>query len=61
MKQFTVYFELYGKKMKTTIYSDNELQAKADIRNAVKFYKVVEVPPSGDEMFESLKDIFKMK
>ena len=47
--------------MKTTIYSDNELQAKADIRNAVKFYKVVEVPPSGDEMFESLKDIFKMK
>ena len=28
MKQYTIYFEIFGKKMKTTIQANSELEAK---------------------------------
>ena len=40
MSKYTVYFELYGKKMKTTVEAENEEQAKNKITNKIKFYKV---------------------
>ena len=60
MKTYTVYFEIFGKKMKTTLKAESELQARVDIRNSITFHKVVEQMPEG-QMFERLKDIFKMK
>jgi hypothetical protein len=40
MKEFTVYFELFGKKMKITIFAENESTAKELIRGKIIFHKI---------------------
>lgn len=54
MKKFKVYFELYGKKMVSTVEADTEAEARAEIRYRIKFHKVEEVK----EIPDFLKDIF---
>jgi hypothetical protein len=55
MKQFTVYFELFGKKMKTEVFANSESDAKKRISEKIIFHKV-EV---GEEtILKSIKDIF---
>lgn len=54
MKKFKVYFELYGKKMVSTIEADTEADARAEIRYRIKFHKVEEVK----EVPEFFKGIF---
>ena len=58
MKEFTVYFEIYGKKMKTTITAESEIEARISIRNSITFHKVV---LSEDSTLRNLKDIFGIK
>jgi len=43
MKEYTVYFEIFGKKMKTTVMAFNEEQAKAFVKNKIVFHKVEKV------------------
>ncbi len=43
MKEYTVYFEIFGKKMKTTVRAFNEEQAKAFVKNKIVFHKVEKV------------------
>lgn len=52
MKQYTVWFEMYGKKMKTTVTAINEHAVRLKVMAEVKFYKV--------EQTDSIKDIFRM-
>ena len=41
MKNYDVYFEIYGKKLKTTILAESEEKAKENVRNKIVFHKVV--------------------
>lgn len=40
MKNFVIYFEFYGRKMKTTVLSDTEENAKKEIINKIVFHKI---------------------
>ena len=40
MKQFRVHFEMYGRKMKTTISATNPAAAKRAVIDKIKFHKV---------------------
>lgn len=50
---YTIYFEIYGKKMKTTVQARNETEAKETIKNKIKFIKIVK-----DNDIDFLKRIF---
>jgi cupin superfamily acireductone dioxygenase involved in methionine salvage len=41
MKNFDVYFEIYGKKMKVTVFAENEEKAKEMVKDSISFHKVV--------------------
>lgn len=40
MKNYTVYFESFGKKMKTTILAESEQDAKKEVLNKIVFHKI---------------------
>lgn len=74
MKNFDVYFELYGKKMKTTVFADNETDIKKIVREKIVFHKIIEKVNEkvdekkdikdflgNDDTFNNLMDIFGMK
>ena len=64
MKNYDVYFELYGKKLRTTIIADSEAHAQEIVKNKIIFHKVSksqiqeEKPFDSSDIFESFKDIF---
>lgn len=58
MKNHIVYFEIYGKKMKTTIPADSKEQAKEAIKSKIIFHKVV---GEEEDVMEKLRDMFNMK
>lgn len=51
-KKYTVYFELYGKKMKTVIDARDTIEAKNIIKDKIIFHKI-EADKSND-----IKDVF---
>ena len=55
MKNYDVYFEIYGKRLKTTILAESEEKAKEIVRNKIVFHKVV--LKQNDE-FNKIDDIF---
>ena len=57
-KQYEVWFEVYGKKMKTTVLAKHEIEAKELIRKQIIFYKVEETK-NNDEL-DFLKGIFNI-
>lgn len=56
MKQYTIYFELFGKKMKTTIEAISEAEAKNKLKEKIIFHKIEEY-----DALDFLKNIFGMK
>ena len=56
-QRYNVYFEIFGKKLKAGISATSEQDAKQQVMNRIKFYKVEPVNPTLDR----LKDIFGMK
>ena len=59
--QYTVYFEIFGKKMKTTVQAKSEEDAKYLVMGKIIWYKVVPEKIGDDNALEHLKDIFGMK
>jgi len=59
-KQYEVWFEVYGKKMKTTVLAKHEIEAKELIRKQIIFYKVEESKPT-DPGMDFLKGMFGIK
>lgn len=59
-KQYEVWFEVYGKKMKTTVLAKHEIEAKDLIRKQIIFYKLEESKPT-DPSVDFLKGIFGIK
>lgn len=53
MKNYTVYFELFGKKLKTTVLAESEADAKRHIIDKITWHKV-EVSES-DEFNQSIE------
>lgn len=62
MKEYNVYFEIYGKKLKTTVVARDAQDARRVVMSRIIWDKVEEVekpaPPTGDEMLNTLKNIF---
>lgn len=55
MKPFTLYFSLYGKKMKTTVQARSLQDAKDIIRHKIVFHKVTDE----FDVVDFLKDLMK--
>lgn len=65
MKNFEVYFELFGKKMKTTVLARDKDDAKESVQNSITFYKVEEklkdVFNDCIDMLDSMNDMLKKR
>ena len=57
MKTYEVYFELFGKKMKTTVSASSKEHAKEVIKNKIKFNEIMELDLRG-ELPDCFKSIF---
>ncbi len=45
-KEFKIFFEIYGKKLQTTISAKSEDKAKELIRSKIIFHKIIPSEPS---------------
>jgi len=60
MRNYEVYFELFGKKMKTTILAENEKQAQEKLKNKIIFHKIEKKNEEFNksmDILDSFKDI----
>ena len=55
---YKVFFEIYGRKFKTTVEARSEKLAQSQVRDAIVFYKVQLV---NEEPPDFLKDLFGTK
>jgi len=53
MKEYDVYFEIYGKKLKTRITAENKEQAVQFIKDKIIFHKIVSTE---DDIFSNEDD-----
>lgn len=53
IKTYEIFFELFGKKMRTKVKSTSPNEAKQFIKNTIIFHKITE------DKFADLDDIFK--
>lgn len=60
MNTYTIYFEIFGKKMKTTVQAEADYKAKEYVRNRIVFHKVEKVT-NDDTIIDDLLNIFGMK
>ena len=67
MKSYDVYFEVFGRTLKTSVQAISEEAAKEQVRSRITFHKVIqtplksktsEVPPITPEMEQTFKDLF---
>lgn len=49
LRNYEVYFELYGRRMKTTVLAENEGDATSQILQKVKFHKVAKAKDEFNE------------
>lgn len=54
--KYTIHFELFGKKMKTTVDARSIEDAKQQVRNKIVFHKI-----QPEENIDFLKNIFNIK
>lgn len=63
--QYTVYFEIFGKKMKTTVQAKSEEDAKyrvsGRVMNKIVWGEITPEIPDDTGTLNHLKDIFGMK
>lgn len=60
MKDFDVYFELFGKKMKTTILASDKNAAELAVKNKIVFHKIEEAKSDFNNAVTSLDEIADM-
>lgn len=58
MKKYTVKFEIFGKKMQTVIYAENQFRADIKLREKLKIYSIEEVKE--DAIVDQFKKMFGM-
>ena len=63
MKKYTVYFELFGKKMKTTVLASSKIEAQERILSKVKFHKIEPkrfTEKESKEFVDDMQDLMEM-
>ena len=60
MNKYVVYFTIYGKKLKTTIYANNKKDAMDIIKEKIIFDNIVEVDSINNDMLNNLKNLFNI-
>jgi len=55
MKEYKVYFTIYGKKLMKTVIASSKQHAENEIKNSITFNKIEEV-----EMAKDISDLLKM-
>lgn len=55
----TVYFELYGKKMKTSVKASSDEEAKKIIKEKIIFHKIQDAGNSMDDISGFLDDFLE--
>lgn len=56
---YTVYFEIYGKKMKVMVMATSETEAKEKVSKKIIFHKVEKAKSDFNTCMASFNDIFK--
>ena len=62
MNEYTVYFELFGKKMKTDVLAESKEHAENIIRNKIVFHKTIQISDGtkqAKQAFDDLLNIFR--
>lgn len=60
LHNFVVYFEIFGKKMKTTVEARNSFEVDKIIKDKVLINKIEKVEVPNDQFLDMFRDIFKM-
>lgn len=67
MKNYTIYFEIFGKKMKFTTLADSRNDAINILKNKINIIKIEGVNEgigegiNDDDIFNNLKDLFRIR
>jgi hypothetical protein len=56
MKSYTIWFEFFGKKMKTTVLAQNQKEAREKLLNKIIIHQV---RPSDDDFVKDFFDLLK--
>jgi hypothetical protein len=59
MKKYTIYFEIYGKKFKTTILAKNKGDAWLAVQSKLTCIKIEEEKNDDNPFMDVLNNIFK--
>lgn len=54
MNEYRIYFEIYGKKLKTTIQARNETEARDKVKAKLNILKVEKVEDEAVDHFRSI-------
>lgn len=57
MRNYDVYFELYGKKLKKRVLAKSEADAKKQIANDIVFHKTVKANEEFNEVVDIIDNI----
>ena len=60
MKYYTVYFEIYGKKMKTTVLAKSQDDAKQQVVNKISFIKIEPAKSTFNSIMDQFDDVLNM-
>ena len=58
MNKYLIYFEIFGKKMKTEIFAASKEEAKRKMKEKIIFHKIEKI---SDPTVDYLKNIFRIK
>lgn len=61
LSMYEVYFEIYGKKMKTLVADVDEAGAREQVKDRIKFHKVArkgDIQGPTKDMIDAFNDIF---
>lgn len=64
MKTYEIFFEIYGKKLKTTIEANSIDMAKAIIKDKIRFDKITELKSNNNDnndLLDQMLNMFGMK
>lgn len=59
-KDYTVYFEIYGKKLKVIILAESESEARQLVKDKIIFHKIEKTKSAFNECVNSMEDILNI-
>lgn len=59
MRSYTVYFEIYGKKMRATVQAQDRVEAREIIKSKLIIHKVTVEPDKGADFIDFFNNMIK--